>query len=103
MSDLDPAMLAAAEAERLRVIAEVSRVNSEALRRIAEDARVLRETQRETLEGLRQDAERLRHAAVSAMQDTTDSIATTLEQMRVVEELRRSRRNPPDQAPPENN
>jgi hypothetical protein len=95
----------------------VERAGTEAqrLRQRAEEAREASERDRESLERIRQEEERTRHrgeadrvaaelargaadhgrgAALEAVRDTTVLLQATLEQMKVVEDLRRGYRAP---------
>jgi len=94
--------------------AEAARNDAEQVRQVAEDARDVRDQQREALETIRQEQEQLRHTAETARavneQDrgaaevarhavvngvgaTADILNATLEQMKVVEEMRRTLRD----------
>jgi len=96
------------------VSVEAARNEAEHVRQVAEDARDVRDQQREALETIRQEQEQLRHTAETARavneQDrgaaevarhavvngvgaTADILNATLEQMKVVEEMRRTLRD----------
>lgn len=104
--------------------AECARNEAEQLRRLAEEAREARDAQREALEKVRQEredlrdtaeaarrdrelkraeAETARQAAVEAMHETTNMLAMALDQMKVVEEMRRTLRHIKDVGKPDAN
>jgi hypothetical protein len=79
--------------------AETARNEAEALRRLAEDARNERESLREAreagrvaAEAARLDAEGVRQGAMTAMRETADLMDAALQQMQLVEEMRRALR-----------
>jgi methyl-accepting chemotaxis protein len=93
--------------------AEAARNEAEQLRRLAEAAREQRDQDREALETIRQGHERLRETAetarlaseeargaaeaarqvvVEAVRATADTLSSSLEQMKIVEEMRRTLR-----------
>ena len=101
-------------AEEHGVSAEAARDEAEHVRQVAEDARNVRDQQREALETIRQEQEQLRntaetaraaneqnrgaaeaarHAVVDGVRATTDTLNATLEQMKVVEGMRRTLRD----------
>jgi hypothetical protein len=103
---------------------ECARNEAEHLRHLAEEAREARDVQREALETVRQEREQLRtlaeaarsvsevkraaaetarQAAVEAMHETTDILAIALNQMKVVEEMRRALRDIKDVRKPDTN
>jgi len=94
--------------------AEAARNDAEQVRQVAEDARDVRDQQREALETIRQEQEQLRHTAetaraaneqnrgaaeaarhavVDGVRATADTLNTTLEHMKVVEQMRRTLRD----------
>jgi hypothetical protein len=94
--------------------AETARNDAEQVRQVAEHARDVRDQQREALETIRQEQEQLRHSAeiaravseqdrsaaevarhavVNGVAATADILNATLEQMKVVEEMRRTLRD----------
>jgi colicin import membrane protein len=100
--------------EERRVVDETARGEAEQLRRLAEEARVIHEQHREELEQIRQEREEARHAAeeargaaeqaraaaeearhaiIDAVHATADTLSANLEQMKVVEEMRRAYRD----------
>jgi hypothetical protein len=106
----------AARAERDSV-SETDRNEAEQLRRLAEDAREARDQHTGAVEAMRQEQERLREIAemaraasedarvaaeatrqtvVDAVRATAESLNATLEQMKVVEEMRRTLRESGD-------
>jgi hypothetical protein len=97
--------------EKRRVSAEALRSEAEQTRRLAEDVRERREQDREVLETSRQEHERareaaeatraatedarveaevVRHAAVGDVVTAANALSATLEQMKAVEEVRRT-------------
>lgn len=104
--------------------AESARNEAETLRRLAEKAREVRDARREALEKVRQEREQLRdtaeaarsvsemkraeaetarHAAVEAMHETTQTLVMALDQMKIVEEMRRTLRDINDARKPNPN
>jgi hypothetical protein len=77
-------------AEQLRVDAEQTRQESEASRQAHEQARHSAEQARIEAEETRAAADAARTAAMEAMRDVGRSLTETLEQMKVVEEMRRA-------------
>lgn len=73
------------ERERLRETAETARIASE-------DARLAAETARTASEEARIATDAARHAVVDAVRATADALNTSLEQMQVVEDMRRTLR-----------
>jgi hypothetical protein len=111
-------------AEEHRPSAECVRNEAELLRRLAEEAREARDAHREALEQVRQEREQLRdtaeaarsasevkraeaetarQAAVEAMHETTHILAMALDQMKAVEEMRRTLRDIKDIRKPDAN
>jgi hypothetical protein len=101
-------------AEEHGVSVEAATNEAEHVRQLAEDARDVRDQQREALETIRQEQERLRdtaetaraaneqnrgdaeaarHAVVDGVRATADTLNTTLEHMKVVEQMRRTLRD----------
>jgi flagellar biosynthesis/type III secretory pathway protein FliH len=101
-------------AEEHGMSVEAARNEAEQVRQLAEDARDVRDQQREALETIRQERERLResaetaraaneqnrgaaeaarHAVVDGVRASADTLNATLEQMKMVEEMRRTLRD----------
>jgi hypothetical protein len=98
------------EAERRRSLAEKARESRDAHRQALEKVRQEREQLRDTAEATRcvsevkrEEAETARQAAVEAMHETTNMLAMALDQMKVVEEMRRTLRDIKDVGKPDAN
>lgn len=71
-------------------LAEAARNEAERSRRLAEEAREIAETMRVANEAARVAADTARQGVVDAVHVAADSLSTTLERMKVVEDLRRT-------------